>query len=134
MGGRFGFFSLAVVAIWQWTIAKEQARVAFSRQLAAQAVSYLDRKLDLALLLSVESLRVSDTAEARSSLLSAVNHSTRLKTFLSGHNSSVNTLAYISDRKILASGDSRGQDHSLGYVRYGLGKGSRDTSRLQGSR
>jgi len=102
------FLGLAVAAIWQSTIATERGRLAFSRQLAVQSVSLVDRQLDLSLLLGVESSRASEVAEAHASLLSAVNHSPRLRAFVSGHQGIVTAMAYDADRKLLASGGSDG--------------------------
>ncbi len=55
-----------------------RARLALSRQLAAQAQTYLAVQPDLAALLSIEAHRVQDTVEARSALLAAVNERPRL--------------------------------------------------------
>ena len=100
---------LAGVASWQAYVATQQQQLALSRQLAAQAISRIDREPDLALLLSVEACQVKETAEARDSLLSLLNRSPRLKTFLSGHKDTVATMTYIPDRKILASGAHDGK-------------------------
>src|SRR2546425_329725 len=51
-----------------------EARIAFSRQLAAQAVSHLDDRLDLALLLGMEAYRVEHTFEAHNSLMTELQH------------------------------------------------------------
>src|SRR3990172_8676513 len=48
--------------------AQRQSRVALSRQLAAQSLSQLGNQLDLALLLSLQAYRTSDTFESRSAL------------------------------------------------------------------
>jgi len=72
-------------AIWQAFVAHQQrdealarARLALSRQLAAEAQTYLPVQPDLAALLGIEAYRVQDTAEARSALLAAVNERPRL--------------------------------------------------------
>jgi WD40 repeat protein len=53
----------------QSQIAADQSQIALSRQLAAQANSLMQNRYDLAALLSVEALNVTDTVEARSALL-----------------------------------------------------------------
>jgi hypothetical protein len=64
---------LLLLAGWQWQEAKAQRRTALSRQLAAQAISLSSQGLlDIALLLSHEALKVSETTEARSALLTAL--------------------------------------------------------------
>jgi WD40 repeat protein len=77
--------------------AKEQARIALSRQLAAQALASLDDQFDLALLLSLEANHITDTVEARSSLLTTVGHQPHLTAFLHGHDGPVNSLAFSPD-------------------------------------
>jgi len=62
--------------------ADQQAHIAFSRQLAAQALTQLDQQLDLSLLLSVEARRAANTFEARSSLLTGLEYHPRLAAFL----------------------------------------------------
>jgi WD40 repeat protein/tetratricopeptide (TPR) repeat protein len=82
--------------------AKEQARIALSRQLAAQAFDHLDDQLDLALLLSVEASRVTDTVEARSALLTGLHYLPYLRTFLR-HTKDMNSVALSPDGKTVAS-------------------------------
>lgn len=84
--------------------AEEALRVALSRQLAVQAAIQLDGQLDLALLLSVEAVRMDDTIEARSSLLDALSRSSALDSFLYGPDTFVQSLAFSSDGRLLAAG------------------------------
>src|SRR5262249_36478125 len=97
----------AGAAIFAWTQrnrADHQARLAFSRQLAAQALPRLDKQLDLALLLSLEAYKAANTLEARSSLYTGLQYSPRLATFLYGHTYVVSSVAFSPDGKMLASG------------------------------
>ncbi|MBI2976920.1 MAG: WD40 repeat domain-containing protein [Chloroflexi bacterium] len=84
--------------------AERQARIARSGQLAVQAISLLDKQPALSFLLSVEALRAQDTAEARSSLLTALTFSPRLSAFLTGHRAGVTSVAFSPTDGILASG------------------------------
>src|SRR5206468_7902646 len=64
--------------------ASQQRKVAACRELAAQAATYLNTDLDVALLLGVESSRQSSCLEGRSVLLAALQHRPHLGGFLSG--------------------------------------------------
>jgi hypothetical protein len=114
---------LVMVAVWQWQEAKaqrqeaeaqteraeaqkqeaeRQRRDALSRQLAAQAVSLSSQcLLDRALLLTREALRASETIEARSALLTVLEYSPRLITFLRGSGGPVYSLAFSPDGRML---------------------------------
>jgi hypothetical protein len=83
--------------------AERQARVAQSRQLAAQSSEQMDRQLDLALLLGVEAFNVADTVEARRELLTGLHANPRLTTSLRGHDGPVSGLALSADGSTLAS-------------------------------
>jgi WD40 repeat protein len=82
-----------------------QARLALSRQLAAQALTelHVNRQQDLALLLAVEAHRAAPTVEARSVWLGALQHDRRLLTFLHGHADGVRATAFSPDGRLLAS-------------------------------
>ncbi|MGC8786935.1 MAG: TIR domain-containing protein, partial [Anaerolineae bacterium] len=95
-------------AIAQRDHAEQQRRIALSRQLAAQAQTYLADQLDLALLLAVEASRIADTVEARASLLDALEYSPNLAAFLHGHTSYVFSVAFHPQGNILASGSADG--------------------------
>jgi len=68
----------SVVAVGQRNDAQAKARLALSRQLAAQATANLGSQVDRALLLSLEALRSDDTAEARAALLAGLQQNPRL--------------------------------------------------------
>jgi WD40 repeat protein/DNA-binding SARP family transcriptional activator len=81
----------------------QRALTSLSSQLAVQARSQLNDRLDLALLLSVEASRLADTPAARRSLLAALEHNPHLYMFLSGPEGGVRDLAFSPDGRILAS-------------------------------
>jgi MTH538 TIR-like domain (DUF1863) len=67
----------AVVAITQRNTAREQTRIATSRQLAVESRANLDGRPGLALLQALEAVRTSATPEARGALLSAIQQDPR---------------------------------------------------------
>lgn len=85
--------------------AEHQARIATSRQLGAQALNLLEDELDVGQLLSVEALRITDTVEARSSLLSGILARPHFATRLGGHSAPVTHLAMTGDNTTLVSID-----------------------------
>jgi WD40 repeat protein len=87
----------------QRNLAAHQARVATSRQLAAQAVNRLPVQLDLGLLLSRQAYQTEPTIEARGSLLSAVEFR-HLVSFIHGP-PAVGSVAFSPDGKTLALGN-----------------------------
>jgi WD40 repeat protein len=86
--------------------AEEQANIALSRQLAAQALLILPTDLRSSLLLSVEAFHKYDTFEARNALLTTLNHNPDLNGFLQAHTSEVWTLDFSPDGNLLASGSN----------------------------
>ena len=64
--------AFAIVATWQWYVARQRYLVALSRQLAAEALIRLADQPDRALLLAVAASHIRDTVEAHSSLLTAL--------------------------------------------------------------
>lgn len=96
----------AVVAVGQRNDAQAKARLALSRQLAAQAITNLDSQVDRALLLTLEALRSDDTAEARAALLAGLQQNPMLIAPLRA-GSPVATVAFSPDGKMLASGGGR---------------------------
>jgi WD40 repeat protein/transcriptional regulator with XRE-family HTH domain/tRNA A-37 threonylcarbamoyl transferase component Bud32 len=116
---------LLVLAGWQWQRAAQERQVALdaqataaaerdqaqnsvSRQLAVQDLAHLEGQLDLALLLSVEAVQTADTADAQSALLTGLETSPQLTTFLRDHTDPVKSVAFSSDGQILASGSNDG--------------------------
>jgi WD40 repeat protein len=98
----------ALVALNQRNIAIRQQRVATSRQLAAQAVTRLPTRLDLALLLAHRAYATRDTLEARSALLSAQEFSPYLKAFLQVQRTAIDDVEFSPDASLLAGAGSDG--------------------------
>lgn len=98
----------AAVSAWvQRNHAVKQTKIAFSRQLAVQAVNLLDSQLDLALLLSieaVESYKAKPTLEATGALLKALQKSFGLRRYLHAHKDYVWSVVFSPDGKTLVSG------------------------------
>jgi WD40 repeat protein len=90
----------------QRDVAVEQARLATSRYLAAQAVAKRPDHLDLSLLLSVEAERTHNTVEAHDALLGGLEDNPRL-TFLHA-TAAVSSVAFSPDGQALVSGDASG--------------------------
>src|SRR5207247_1408656 len=81
-----------------------ERQVAVSGELAAESAAHLNNQTDLAPLLSVEAYHTASTLQARGSLLSAANYSPALIAFLHGQKSSVYSVAFSPDGKLLAAG------------------------------
>ncbi|HYN86874.1 MAG TPA: BTAD domain-containing putative transcriptional regulator, partial [Ardenticatenaceae bacterium] len=74
VAGLIAALFLSVTATSAWRGAETQRQAAVASRLAAQALSLLDsQRYDLALLLSIQSQRIADSLEARSSLLAVLS-------------------------------------------------------------
>jgi WD40 repeat protein len=82
--------------------ANSEATVSRSRELAVMALRS-ENRLDIGLLLSLESLNTSSTFEARNSLVTNLEAKPELTHFLTAHTDTIRTLVYSPDGKILAS-------------------------------
>jgi WD40 repeat protein/serine/threonine protein kinase len=83
--------------------------IAQSGQVALQGLLDLGKgNVDSALLLSVGALRLADTREARSSLLTGLQAVTQLDTILYNHSARVWSVAYSPDGSLFASADDDG--------------------------
>lgn len=93
------------VAVYLYIITIDQSKQQrLSQLLAAQSIPLLDEKTDLALLLSIEAFNTDPTIEARSSMLTGLGYCSNITSLLHGHNSPINSVAFSSDGKMLASG------------------------------
>ncbi|MBU0510526.1 MAG: WD40 repeat domain-containing protein, partial [Chloroflexi bacterium] len=81
-----------------------QTRRAQSGQFGTIAVNKLESDFNLALLLSVESIRKDDNFLARDSLMTAIQYNPNLLRSLETHTAWVNSVAFSPDGKTLASG------------------------------
>jgi WD40 repeat protein len=84
-------------------LAARQEEIAHSRQLAAQAVQYVDDRVDLALLLGLEASRGNDSEAAQSSLIAGLAASDDLYALLRGHTAEVRSVAFSPDNETLAT-------------------------------
>ena len=87
--------SAAQTASAQEALARQEAVIGYSRQLAVQASNLVETRLDLAALLALEAGKIADTAEARRSLLAAITTNPAFQFILYGDNGTA-----ISDVKI----------------------------------
>ncbi len=86
---------------------RRQERRALARQLGAQADQLLQRKVDLALLLSVEALRRADQPQDRTDILTMLEINPYLQKILHGHQSPLFYVALSADGQGLISADER---------------------------
>lgn len=93
----------AIVAIQQRQTALEQRNLATSRQLAAQAELKASSDLQTAMLLSTAAFKISDSPEARASLVQRLQRNQHVERFLSGPGTPVFNVAFSPDGHILAS-------------------------------
>jgi WD40 repeat protein len=93
-------------AIEATQLAKAQARIATSRQLAALSASERNKRLDRSLLLAIEALRTENTFEARDSLYKALQDRPGLTSFLHMSEGRVANVAFSPDGKTIAAGYS----------------------------
>ncbi len=93
---------LLVVAVWFQQAARQQGNLAAARQLNTQAAAAIDQQ-PLSLLLSVESLRMAPTGEARDTLLRGLMEPRHNAVTLAGHTGSVRGVAFSPDGTRLAS-------------------------------
>ncbi|MGA7729848.1 MAG: hypothetical protein WCD37_01105 [Chloroflexia bacterium] len=96
------------LAVAESTRAAIEADLAVSRALALGASGRLNDRLDLSLLLSVESHAFTDTVEARASLYSGLTQSARLASFLWGEPRWAYAVAFSPDGRTVASAGDDG--------------------------
>lgn len=87
----------------QALIAQQQSQLAKSRQLATQAILQIDGQPDLALLLGVEAATITETLEARNSLLSALQRRPYFAAALHSPSSRIQSVAFSPDGRLLAA-------------------------------
>ena len=109
---------------WQAQLrAEDNARIAHSRQVTAQAVSVMDSNPDLALLLSLEALRLDGSPESRTTLFRQLEIDPRLERILYGQPSALRSLGIQGQDQALASNEQGGivaWDLASGKQRYVL--------------
>lgn len=116
-GATIAFILLIAASLLTVVVIQNKAlSVSASRQLASASAQNLEKDLSLSLLLSAEAMGKSDTVEARSSLLAALNRSAYVETLLPQMTDDVLSLAWSPDGALLATGGS------IGYKWLGGGK------------
>jgi WD40 repeat protein len=84
--------------------ADNQARISLSRQLSAQALTFSNDQLDLALLLGIQAQVTDDSIESQSGLFGVVSYSPLLYSFLHGHTATIQSVVFSPNGKVLATG------------------------------
>ncbi|MGE5072878.1 MAG: protein kinase domain-containing protein, partial [Anaerolineae bacterium] len=101
-------FILAVLAGLLWKSYQDQMHRTLSAQLAAQAMSLMNDQPDLAGLLSLEAMGMSDTLEARVALVTAVQEHRQSPTYLHSPTGSITNVAFSPVGGTLASANTDG--------------------------
>ncbi len=97
----------ATVAIHAQATAEAQAQLAHSRELAAAAISNLTTDPELSILLAMQAVSTTYTAQAEDALHQAIQAS-RIQWRLAGHTGAVNAVAFSPDGHYLATAGADG--------------------------
>jgi len=97
-------------AVAQKNEAERQTSLARSGFFAAESFSHLEDSLDLATLLSIESVNNADTLQARGSLLTALQYYPQLDRYLHDHAGNVSAVAFTPDGEILVTAGCAQED------------------------
>lgn len=100
---------LAVAALYQRNLARQNERVAVSRLVAAQATANVERSLNLSILLAVAAYRRAPTFEARQALLSVIHARPHVLRYFYGHSGRIQRLAFDSSGKLLMAAATDGR-------------------------
>jgi WD40 repeat protein len=98
-----------VFGAWQWRLASERRQLAFASRLASHSHELLRDQPDLAMLLAVKATRITNTVNARASLIAALEAEPAIVRFLRGHTAAVSSVVMDQDGRMAASGDETGQ-------------------------
>jgi WD40 repeat protein/class 3 adenylate cyclase len=90
-------------ALVQRSDAQREARVAQAGRLAAQSREAAEQRPDLAMLLALEAGRLDDSIDTRGALLGALEHGSRIRTWLQGFDQPVIAAAFSPDGSVLAT-------------------------------
>jgi WD40 repeat protein/class 3 adenylate cyclase/energy-coupling factor transporter ATP-binding protein EcfA2/predicted Ser/Thr protein kinase len=96
------------VALAQRGHARRSATVARAGRLAAQSREAAANHPDLALLLALEAGRLDDSVDSRGALLGALEHGSWIRAWLQGFDTTVESVAFSPDGKLLAIATAEG--------------------------
>jgi WD40 repeat protein len=102
--------------------AQRQARLARSGFFSVEALSHMEDRLDLAMLLSVEAIQLADTLQSRSSLLSTLEFNPHLVRYLHGHAGRVAKVAFSPDGQFLITAGCAMFAPGQGHMTCGQGE------------
>ena len=96
------------LAVWLWREAVWQRDLALSRSLVNESNNKLDTEPDIAMLLSLEALKIRETPDTQASLLAALQSEPALVAYLRGHLAPVSSVTITPDGRTAISGDENG--------------------------
>ena len=96
------------LAVWLWREAVWQRDLALSRSLVNESNNKLDTEPDIAMLLSLEALKIRETPDTQAILLAALQSEPALVTYLRGHLAPVSSVTITPDGRTAISGDENG--------------------------
>ena len=100
--------ALSIYAVIQQQEAVKQSKISRAGELAAQSVSLRQKNFLISLLLGAEAFRGDEnlltSVQVQSALLDNTQSNPKLEQYLSGHSSSVSSVAFSPDGKTIASG------------------------------
>ena len=99
--------------------ANNEGRLSLSRQLASQSLHQLEDNYDLALILSLEANRIAPTVEAEGSLLTSLEYSPQVETYIRPDTKWVTCIATHPHKPIMAIPTS---DASVEFWNFSTGK------------
>jgi WD40 repeat protein len=127
---------LAIAAVISGINALRQSQKALASELAARSISFVDTQPDLSLLLSLEANYIGDELgesdpASLGSLITALNSSPKLGTFLRAHESDVRAVAFSPDGRWLATAGGVPSGETGEVILWDLQSGANKPQKLE---